>query len=279
MREIKTGWLRQLFLFGVLMISIAGIVSCSSSSSSSDDSSSAFPTPTLPANATIFTGANANSVADSAITFASILPTIAGKSAASVSTSDVVKIAIKPLVRNERYYPPGTAAIDPEVVCEIGTFTDTITDNGSVIEGSVTYDECNFFNLGVFVNGVISVFETYDEVAGTYNFQIGGTLTISDGTDTVTVVLNLTESGNENTGDFTDNVSFSIAGVPDETYLVTTTQAIVGNYFTGVYTSGQMLVSGGANTRLRLDVVPGNLVEVYLDNGTGTFVFHSNINL
>ena len=281
MRRSNSEWLRLVLLYGICLFGLSGIVACGGSSSDDDDddSSVSFPTPTLPKNATKFNAMNATPAARSVLEFSRALPAIAGKQEEAVSVWDVIKVTASSLVSKGPLSASRVAAIDLDSICEKGSVSGDVDDSGDRIEGSATYDKCEPFLLpGIVITGTISIFETYDEDAGTYDFQIGGKLKIKDGADKITVVLNISERGNENSGNFTDDQSYSIDGLPDETYLVTTAEKVKGNYFSLVIKSGRLNVEGRGQTRLRLDVVPGNQVDVYLDTGTG-FVKISTIDL
>jgi len=80
--------------------------------------------------------------------------------------------------------------------------------------------------------------------------------------------LNFTESGSDNTGDFTFSPSFSL-GMPGEGYLVTTTQVITGNVNTDEITAGGLNVEGAENTQLCMEINPPNVMTVTRDEGLG----------
>jgi hypothetical protein len=90
--------------------------------------------------------------------------------------------------------------------------------------------------------------------------------------------MNLSESGNNGTGAFTSTISFSLSGIPDGGFLVTTAQTWTGNAFSFQVNSGQLIVYGSDDTRLRITVTGINTADVELDNGSGTFVIDSTIN-
>ena len=111
-----------------------------------------------------------------------------------------------------------------------------------------------------------------------YNFHTGGKLSIKIGADTVTVVMDLNESGNEGTGDFSTDISFSMSGVPGGGFLVESQQPLSGNVFTMEVTAGRLIAYGADNTRLRITLTAANAADVDLDNGSGSFMPHSTIN-
>ena len=89
--------------------------------------------------------------------------------------------------------------------------------------------------------------------------------------------MNSIESGNYGTGDFNGSINFSLSGIPDGGFLVETTQPWTGNALSLQVTSGQLIVYGSDNTRLRITVTDINTADVELDNGSGSFVFDSTI--
>jgi hypothetical protein len=109
-----------------------------------------------------------------------------------------------------------------------------------------------------------------------YSFHIGGSLTMVVSSESIIIVMNLLESGNDSTGAISSNVSYSLSGIPDSGFLVTTEQAWAGNIFTAEISSGQLIVHGSDNTRLRIKVTGINTATVELDEGSG-FVPHSTI--
>jgi hypothetical protein len=68
-----------------------------------------------------------------------------------------------------------------------------------------------------------------------------------------------------------------LSGIPAGGFLVKTTQPLVGNAFALTVDSGQLIVEGANNTRLRITVTATNTADVDLDNGSGIFVFDSTI--
>jgi hypothetical protein len=51
----------------------------------------------------------------------------------------------------------------------------------------------------------------------------------------------------------------------------------VGNAFTLTVDSGQLIIEGADDTRIRITVTAINTADVDLDNGSGIFVFDSTI--
>ena len=282
----------RMLLSLVYMLGLLGIVATGGGGGGGGGGSVSFPTPTLPANAVAITTMNSTDVATSAITFAQLVSGIAGKSEAQPSYRGIIKQATDPIIERNR---DSTAVATREIedlsyLCfnaPAGTAIADYEESGNSIEGSIIYTNCELLPA-VFVSGNTSIIASFNFDTGDYNTQLGGTLTITSAPDTVTVVFNSTESGNDFSGAFSSNVSFSIEGIADETYLVTTAQTLTGNYYNFPFpeiTSGELIVTGGidvgpANTRLSLRVVSTNTVDVFLDDGQGGgYVYHSTINL
>ena len=68
-----------------------------------------------------------------------------------------------------------------------------------------------------------------------------------------------------------------LIGILSPKLLVTTTQPLVGNAFALTVDSGQLIVEGADDTRIRITVTGVNAADVDLDDGSGIFVFDSTI--
>jgi len=287
-------WLRRMFLSGVYMLGILGIVASGGGGGGGGGGDGvSFPTPTLPANAVVITAVNATDVATSALTFSQVVTGIAGKSEAPPSYWEIIKQATDPIIKRNRDSSVVATGVIEDLSFELcdnapdGTAIADFNESGNSIAGVITFTNCEFFS-GVFVSGNTSISASFNFDTGDYSQQLGGTLNITLAPDTVTIVFNTSESGNDFSGAFSGNVSFSLAGIADETYLVTTAQTLIGNCCIFPFpqlTDGELIVTGGVdlgpgNTQLSLRVVPGDMVDVFLDDGQGGgFVYHSSIDL
>ncbi len=119
------------------------------------------------------------------------------------------------------------------------------------------------------VNGSLPYEGSYNDATLDFNSRIGGSLIFRFGADTITVVMNFSESGNDGTGEFSLTQSFSLGGIPGGGFLVTTVQPILGNSFSGEITSGELSVQGADNTQLCMTVTSINMVTVEFDDGLG----------
>ncbi len=161
-------------------------------------------------------------------------------------------------------------------LCVSGSATATYTENGSSESGTVSFSECDV-GSGIMVDGGFRFIVSWNDTTLDYSLQTGGTIDFDFGSDLVTIEMNLIESGNYGTGDFSGTISFSLSGIPGGGFLVQTAQPWTGNALSLEVNSGQLIVYGSDNTRLRITVTGVNTADVDLDNGSGTFVFDSTI--
>ena len=152
--------------------------------------------------------------------------------------------------------------------CVTGTATNTFTENANSATGEFKFSDCDFGG-GVVVNGTFPYEGSSNDTTLDYNFHFGGSLTFDVGIERITIVLNFTESGNDGTGNFSLTPSFSLDGMPDGGYLVTTVQPLLGNFFSDELTSGELSVEGADNTKLCMTVTSINTVTVEFDDGLG----------
>jgi len=240
-----------------------------------------FPTPKLPADAARFDAVNANDIANTAVGFVGTLETLAElKSEESPSLTEAARLATDRVMRNLRT-SPSLAARTEDISAGLcinmdGEAFATFEESGSGESGSVTFSACEI-GSGIVINGTFSYVASFNATTLAYSFQAGGTLTVAAAGETITIVMNSLESGNDGTGAFSTTVSFSLSGIPDSGFLVTTAQAWTGNVFSAEITDGQLIVHGSDNTRIRITVTGPNAADVDLDNGSGTFVFDSTI--
>lgn len=232
-----------------------------------------FPTPRLPADAAKFDALNANAIAVTAVEFLSTLDTVAElKTETSPSLPQVARLVTDRIMRRTRNSALVAARTEDisAGLCNPGTAIAEFDESGNSESGSVTFMGCDIGGSGIVINGSFS----YDASINNnldYSFHVGGLLTVAAGGESITIVMNLLETGNDGTGDFSSSVSYSLSGIPDNGFLVTTTQPWVGNVLVGV-TGGQLIVHGSDNTRLRITVTSTNTAAVELDDGSGSFV-------
>jgi hypothetical protein len=149
----------------------------------------------------------------------------------------------------------------------IDTFTETADGTSESVSGEIVFSNCDLG--GLLLDGNFPYEVSSNGATGDFDLQFGGTLAFSAGMETITLVLNFTESGND-AGDFTLNPSFSLDGIPGVGYLVTTVQTLTGNFNPTVeLKSGELNVEGADNTRLCMTVTNINEVTVEFDDGLG----------
>ena len=283
MRVASTLPFRGIFLALIYVLAVVGIVASGGGGGGGPDVS--FPTPTLPANAIVITHpmGNAKAVAESAIVYASTSSGSGFKTEAPRNALDIAKQVTDHFA--ERVRELSSAVTDKTedfsfFFCfnaPAGSAVADYSETATSLEGVITFGNCEFFT-GLFVTGNTSISIDYDDATGDYSQQIGGTLVINYLGDSATVVSNVRETGNDFSGAFSTTLSYSVTGIPEGPYLVTTSQPLVGNVFNLPFspiTDGELIVTGGIgagpdNTRLRLDVVPGGQVDIYFDAGDGS---------
>ncbi|MCP4276059.1 MAG: hypothetical protein GY779_06895, partial [Gammaproteobacteria bacterium] len=157
-----------------------------------------------------------------------------------------------------------------------GTIVESYEESASSTNGSITYNSC-YMGDGMYTDGTLLADVSSNISTGNFSLHMSGTLTLSSELPDITLVLDVSYSGNQNSDDFSFTSTISVSGSADGNFLVTTTEPITGNWF-DTY-SGEMLVEGGEDTRLRITVVATNQADVYLDDGSGSFVYHDTISL
>ena len=244
-----------------------------------DDGDDGFPTPTLPADAAIFDTDNAGDIAVAAVGFVGTLDTVAQlKSETSPSIPQVTRMATDRIMRRTRS-SASIAARTEDIsagLCSPGTAMAEFEESGNSVSGSITFTGCDLDGSGIVINGSFSYVASSNGTTLDYSFHVGGSLTLAVSDESITIVMDLLESGNDGTGDFSSSVSFSLSGIPDSGFLVTTAQPWVGNVLSAVITDGQLIVHGGDDTRIRITVTAPNTAAVDLYEGSG-FVPHSTI--
>lgn len=237
-------------------------------------------TPTLPSDAVTITDANATQVANAvlaSIDSLSIVTSLKSETAAPSFQDAVNLVANKVFKRDRRPYPVVTGVTE-SIDCDnigVGSITFTYTETETSASGTTEFNNCEFF--GLTVDGSFTFSSSWNNTTGDYSDSGSGTLTYTYGSESFTIVMELDETGNEQTGAFSQSVSYSVTGSSVGGFLVTTTEPLIGNYFSGELTSGQLIVEGAGGTRLRITITGPYEATVELDDGSGTFVPHSTI--
>ena len=250
---------------------------CGGGGGGSGDGDDGFPTPRLPADAAKFDAFNANDIAETAVEFLGTLDTVAElKTETSPSLPEVARLVTDRIMRQRRT-STSVAARTEDIsagLCVTGKASATFEESGTSESGSVTFTICDIG--GIVIDGSFSYDATMNATTLNYSFHVGGSLAMAVNTESITIVMNLLETGNDGTGAISSDVSFSLSGIPDSGFLVTTEQAWAGNVLSAEITDGQLIVYGSDNTRLRIKVTGINTATVELDEGSG-FVPYSTI--
>ena len=235
--------------------------------------------PTLPANAVTITNANAGQVADTAVGTLSTLASInAVEADTPPSTAQVIDIVTgKVFDRSRRTQSVVTGVTQTYSCTGGGSVTVTYSETATSESGTVSFSSCTEYSITI--NGSVTYSSTWNNSTYAYTDTANGSISYVYGSTTFSIAMNYSETGNEYSGDYSLNMSYSVSGIPGGGFLVTTTSNIVGNYYSGNVTAGQLMVQGAGGTRLRITVISNNYADVELDPGTGVFTYHSSINL
>jgi len=233
------------------------------------------PTPTLPTSAVTITTANADAIAISALDFTDIFFVLFGlKTEAPPSIPDVIQLITDQVIKRDRSLRSVVTGVTEDLssfFCVTGTATATYTETANSETGTISFSTCDLGG-GMLLGGSISYNFSWNDINFNYDSSFGGTLTFDFGADNITIVVNLGESGNDDTGAYSATISYSLSGVPDGDFLVTTPIAWVGNSILFQVYSGQLLIQGANNTWLRITVSSTNVGTIELDDGGGVFV-------
>lgn len=240
------------------------------------DGAADFPDPDLPAGARTIDEDNAADTADLALEFITIVTVLADfKTEAPPSIPQAIKLVIDQVARKVRKTGSVIAAKTEDVTADFGCSTGTAIlnydENANSASGTFTFSDCDIEGSGIFVDGALPFEASWNDDTGDYSTQIGGTLTFDDTVDddpVLTIVLNFIETGNEIESTFALTPDFSLEGIPEGGFLVTTVEPYMGDDFVGV-TSGESIVEGADNTRLCMLVTDPDQLTVELDDGLG----------
>ncbi|HEY9201838.1 MAG TPA: hypothetical protein VIQ81_09590 [Gammaproteobacteria bacterium] len=224
----------------------------------------------IPSDAITFDETNAKPVAELAISEISTTYALTGAFGADAQSAVSVNSAIKALTdkvfdRSRRTYNVVSGITGSDQCTGGGSFSYTYdeTDNGE--SGSATFTNC--IESSVTIDGTFRYTYTYNTDTGAYTDQGNGTVTIDFGSGAYTLALNYNETGNEINETYSMNISYSVSGFPGYGgWKVTTLQAIGGTWMET--TTGQLLIEGANNTKVRLTVIAADTVRVELDTGS-----------
>jgi len=256
-----------LLLTGFIFINVG----CSDSSSSGGN---ADINPTLPATAIQITSANADSTAAIAASTTEITTGFTGVQSNLPSTQQIIDIIVdRSFNKNRRSYSIATGLTDSYICSISGSINEEWTDSPTSESGSVSFNACDD-GFGFIMDGSFHYSASWNS-DGDFTGISNGSVTINFGSDPFTMAFNISVSGNDVSGDYNIDLLYSASSPAFGGFLVETTQALSGTDPFGP-SSGQLLVTGGNNSRLRITITSTTTATVELDDGSGTFVMHNN---
>jgi len=285
MRIVSNKWLRTILLSGIYLLGVFGIVaSGGGGGGGNDDISVSFPNPTLPASARILDATNATDTANTAVEFLFVgasftdylKPALVTTPSVPETISQFIEEIIKRHENSKSLVKLKTHDIS-HIFCVFGSAVNEFSGTESEEIGTITFTNCDL--SGVLLSGTLSYDVWWDDFSDNYDFRFGSNLVFDFGTEAATFVMDLIVTGDDVTFDWTHDIIYSLSVVPGDGFLVTTTttQPWFGNAALIEVYGGQLIVTGASNTRLRITVTAINVADVELDDGSGTFVFHSTI--
>lgn len=254
-----------------ILLFCSTLIACGGSS----DGSSA------PADDAVLTSANAEAFARSGlaqIDFVTGTTDFVLKSNSTTPIKGAIKLAINHIFKQRPAYRSFanrsmTENCGPDA--SFGSITYNTTENPGSESGSIVFDNCNISEN--IIDGSFTFSATSDSITGAFAASGAGSLNFNFDTEQFTIVMDFDVSGNDISEEFSETFNFSVTGIPGGGFSLSTTQPIIG---VGIdITSGQFIISGASSTRVRVTVVGTNLVDIELDDGSGTFVFHSTISI
>jgi hypothetical protein len=249
-----------------------GLAAVLSSGCGGDDAGGSV-NPTLPSNAVVITADNATAISESAVSTFESFSSIISADAGSQTTMSIPTAIIKGLAFNKNKRTSNiVTGVTETYPCETGSITDNYTSTDTSDTGTLSFNNCAQF--GMTFTGSFSYSYSWNNTTLAYTGNGSGTITLTVESTSFTIALNIAETGNDSTGDFSLTLSYSVSG-GGFGYLVTTQTALTGDDF-GI-NGGSLIVQGASNTRLRIDFIDCT-TSVYLDTGTGTFNLHHTIN-
>lgn len=221
----------------------------------------------LPSNAIVLDSSNAVDVAESSIAYMDLGYAAFGVESQPIPPARQVIDTVKERVFNNDYrnHSVVSGATETYNCSGGGSITDNYTETSTGWNGTATFNSCN--EGGAVLNGSLSYNESWNETTFDYSGSANGSITVTFGGESFTMNLNVSETGNEDTGNFSMTVNYSVSGSNIGGWLVQTESPIVGNYVYGTYSSGRLIITGANNTKVRVTVVPDYSATVELSSG------------
>ncbi len=244
-----------------------------------------YPTPTLPTGAVVFDSSNATDIANQSVSSSGFVGSSAKQTQITSTVNSVMGLVATQFIDSNQSAAIATGATqtivypclgDGDPSTDDGDITVTASGNNSSVSGTLSFNNCIEGSLKI--SGSIS-FGGSANNAGDFNFEGGGSITITDLSDStyIKMVMYFNESGNlvNSPYPFTSSFSFSLegTGLPNGGILVATTQPFVGD-INGV-SDGEITIYGGGGTTIRIDITGIGTADVYLDEGVGEFLHES----
>lgn len=267
----------------LLPLSFIGLSLIITGCSSSDDDGAAGGTKNvgLPFDAITITTDNAEAVSVSALSSIDAADSLIGVNASLPPIQATIKAITDITFNRDRHASSIATGISDSSTCPGGgTYSDTWNETGNSeagsASGSVTFTSCAIIST-VTYNGNLTYSYTWAADGG-YTDIANGTITITDtsSSESFTMTMDITETGNEFSGDYSIGMSYSVTGTSVGGFLAETSQNLTGTNFNDI-SSGQLIITGADSTRLRVTVTSTNTATYELDNGDGTFVMLGTI--
>ena len=231
---------------------------------------------TLPSDAILISDANAITVAEAVVDSTSATGFASGIEVSNPQTAKAVKSIRSAVntVKQSSNVVTGITESDPCIDGGSVSFSGSASATGS--SGTLAFNNC--VQYGVSIDGSMSVTFTWNDTTGAYSDKINGSFTISYFGETFTMVMNLSETGNYSSGDYTTDMTYSITGSPIGGFMVETTLPLIGNVNAGL-TSGQLTVTGKNNTQLRITAISAYTASVEFNSGDGVWVDKGTVSI
>jgi len=228
--------------------------------------------PEAPQNPIVLTSQNALPIADASVAYADVSTTLVGAEANIPNAKKALDTVVNIAFDKNRLIPSVVQGITTSLPC--GTdgnsgstdFTGDTTLTTST--GTITFNNC--IEFGITMNGSFTISSEWNDATTYYSDSGVGSLSMSIDGLSFTMGIDYSETGYTNTGEFTSEIAFSISSPQFPGFMVATTQPLTGFYQD--IDAGELTVSGGSNTSLKIIFTGTNIADVYLDdNGDGFY--------
>ena len=267
-----------------LLLGVFLITGCSSSddggTTTTSDDGGTTTTASVPANAIVIDAANAEETVASAIDDFDVVDSVFAveiKPAVNIKdTLDIIKTRINNISNNSGVdLATGTTISESGDCTDGGTFSisGSETSTGTTESGDITAIFINCNELGVILNGTISISFTDNLSTGDFTADFSGSLSILISGESITLSirnLQFSESGNDFNGTYTItkltySIDFITDGIGSDGFLVTLTAPIVESNGDLCPESGHVTITGANGTTAE---------GIY--NGDGTMTIKAN---